>query len=127
MKFTKSPSWLVELFDALQPEVGGDRRQMFGYPVAFANGQLFCGLFADGMFVRLGENDRAELLARPGATAFSPMQGRPMREYVVLPPAMLEDEEAVIGWLRRGLAFARSLPPKGKKARPAKSARRRQP
>jgi len=26
MKFTKSPSWLVALFDAVQEEVGGDRR-----------------------------------------------------------------------------------------------------
>lgn len=70
---------------------------MFGYPLAFANDQLFCGLFADAMFVRLAEEDRAALLARPGAVVFSPMMGRPMREYVVLPQSVLEDEEAVIG------------------------------
>jgi hypothetical protein len=52
IKFSKSPSWLVQLFQALQPEVGGTPRQMFGYPSAFENGQLFTGLFADGMFVR---------------------------------------------------------------------------
>jgi len=49
------------------------------------------------MFVRLAEEDRAALLARPGAVVFSPMMGRPMREYVVLPQSVLEDEEAVIG------------------------------
>jgi hypothetical protein len=34
VKFDKSPSWLVELFQALQPEVGGVPRKMFGYPCA---------------------------------------------------------------------------------------------
>src|SRR5215468_5167920 len=98
MKFAKSPSWLVQLFQALQPEVGGMPRKMFGYPCAFENAQLFSGLFQDGLFVRLAEADRAELLAVPGAAPFAPMKARPMREYVVLPPGMLEDEEAVKGW-----------------------------
>src|SRR5438128_9549795 len=114
MKLAKSPPWLVQLFDALQPDVGGERKQMFGYPCAFANGHLFTGLFQDTLFVRLGEADRATLLASRGARSFSPMEGRPMKEYVVLPGTMLEDEEAVKRWMRRGLGFAESLPPKVK-------------
>ena len=117
----KSPQWLVQLFDALQPEIGGTRKVMFGYPTAFENSQLFTGLFADTMFVRLGERERKELLAQKGAQQFAPMKGRPMKEYVVLPPSMLEDEEAVKTWMRRGLEYARSLPAKKKKP----SARRR--
>ena len=122
MKLAKSPAWLVELFDALQPEVGGDRKQMFGYPCAFEGGNLFTGLFADTLFVRLGEADRERLLRTKGAARFEPMKGRPMREYVVLPPSMLEDEEAVKSWMRLGLDHARSLPPKGAKASKRKSA-----
>jgi TfoX/Sxy family transcriptional regulator of competence genes len=120
MKFDKSPHWLVQLFEALQGETGGTPRKMFGYPCAFENGQLFAGLFGDGMFVRLGEADRAALLSLPGATQFAPMAGRPMREYAMLPPSMLEDEEAVKSWLRRGLAFAQSLPPKAAKPKATK-------
>jgi TfoX/Sxy family transcriptional regulator of competence genes len=115
MKLAKSPGWLVDLFDALQPGVGGERKQMFGYPCAFENGNLFTGLFADGLFVRLGEADRARLLATKGAAPFEPMEGRQMREYVVLPASMLEDEEAVKSWMRLGLDYARSLPGKEKK------------
>ena len=122
MKFAKSPQWLVELFTALQPEVGGTARQMFGYPCAFENGQLFTGLFHDTLFVRLGDADRAALLATKGATPFSPMPGRPMKEYAVLPPSMLEDEDAVKSWMRRALEHARSLPPKAAK-KPGRSAR----
>src|SRR5437588_6622389 len=121
MKLAKSPAWLVELFDSLQPEVGGERKQMFGYPCVFEGGNLFTGLFADGLFVRLGEADRARLLATKGAAPFEPMKGRPMREYVVLPPSMLEDEEAVKSWMRLGLQHARSLPPKN--AKPRRSAK----
>jgi TfoX/Sxy family transcriptional regulator of competence genes len=127
MKLDKPPQWLVQLFDALQGETGGTRRQMFGNPCAFENGQLFTGLFGDGMFVRLSEPDRAALLKTPGATPFAPMAGRPMKEYVVLPPSMLEDEEAVKGWLRRGLAYAQSLPPKQPKAAKSKAAKPSKP
>ena len=123
MKFTKSPHWLVELFTALQPEVGGTPRQMFGYPCAFENGQLFTGLFADGLFVRLGEKDREELLRFKGAKPFAPMPGRPMKEYAVLPPPMLEDEDLVKSWMHRAFEYVRSLPEK-KKAAKRKRARR---
>jgi TfoX/Sxy family transcriptional regulator of competence genes len=117
MKFDKSPQWLVQLFLALQPEVGGVRRLMFGYPCAFENGHMFAGLFGDGLFVRLAEADRAALLELDGAAPFAPMKNRPMKEYAVLPPSMIEDEEAVKGWMRRGLAYAQSLPPKEKRPR----------
>ena len=120
MKFDKSPQWLVQLFKALQPEVGGDPRQMFGYPCAFVDGQMFAGLFGDGLFLRLSEEDRRTLLALPGATPFSPMPGRASTRYVVLPPAMLEDEEAVKGWMSRALAFAKTLPKKAPKTKSKK-------
>ena len=112
MKFDKSPHWLVDLFRALQPEVGGDPRQMFGYPAAFIDGQMYGGLFGDGLILRLGEADRRALLALPGAAPFSPMPGRASTNWVALPPSMLEDEEAVKSWMRRALAFAKTLPPK---------------
>jgi TfoX/Sxy family transcriptional regulator of competence genes len=118
MKFAKSPASLVQLFDALQREVGGVRKQMFGYPCAFENGHLFTGLFADGLFVRLGEPDRTRLLESKDAAPFEPMKGRPMREYVLLPLSILEDEDSVESWMRRALEYAQSLPPKEK--RPAK-------
>ena len=115
MKFDKSPQWLIQLFEALQPEVGGTPRRMFGYPCAFENGQLYSGLFGDGLFVRLSEADKSALLELPGAAPMAPM-GRPSKHFTLLPPSMLEDEEAVKGWMRRGLAHARTMPPKAPRA-----------
>jgi TfoX/Sxy family transcriptional regulator of competence genes len=123
MKFDKSPMWLVELFGALIAEVGGEPRQMFGYPCGFENGQLFAGLFGDGLFVRLGEAERAQLLDERGAKPFDPMGGRPMHEYAVVPQGWLEDEELIKQWMGRALEYARTLPPKDGKAK--KGARKR--
>jgi len=123
MKFAKSPAWLVELFQALQPEVGGAPRKMFGCPCAFDNEQLFTGVFEDGLFVRLGELERKELLALRGAKPFAPMK-RPMREYAVLPASMLEDEESVKGWMRRAREYVATLPPKRKSGAATRKRRR---
>jgi TfoX/Sxy family transcriptional regulator of competence genes len=124
VKFEKSPGWLVELFGALIAEVGGERRQMFGYPCGFESGQLFTGLFGDSLFVRLGEAERARLLDERGAKPFDPMGGRPMREYAVVPQAWLEDEELIKQWMERAREYARTLPPKGGKAKKAARKRR---
>ena len=75
-------------------------------------GNLATGLFANGWMVRLGDADLVSLLALPGATPFSPMAGRTMRGYGMLPPDVVADDAALDGWLERAIAFARSLPPK---------------
>ena len=63
----------------------------------------------------------SRLLAQPGAHLFEPMEGRPMKEYVVFPDEMLADRDALRGWMARGLAYAASLPPKEKKPRKKKA------
>lgn len=113
-KLEKSPPEMVARFEsaaARHPEAR--RRQMFGYPALFVGGNLATGLFASGWMVRLGDADLASLLALPGATPFSPMAGRTMRGYGLLPPDVVADDAALDGWLERAIAFARSLPPKG--------------
>jgi len=132
MAFPKSSPWLKELFASLLEGLACEHRQMFGYPCAFVNGQMFCGTFGNAIIVRLDEAGRAELLAVEGAAVFDPMGGRPMKEYVQFPDGMLEDEEALRGWIRRGHAYALSLPPKaarsaGRAAPAKKPATKRRP
>jgi TfoX/Sxy family transcriptional regulator of competence genes len=112
MRFEKSPPWLIQLFDAHLANTRGERRQMFGYPCGFATGNMFCGLFGADLFVRLSEGDRAELLRVPGAKTFDPMGGKPMREYVMIPRDVLDDEEGLRGWIANAFTYAESLPPK---------------
>lgn len=87
---------------------------MFGYPSAFVNGNMFMGLFADNILLRLSEPQRDELM-RMGGKTFEPMPGRPMREYVVLPASILANRGALSSWVAKSLAFGKSLPSKKKK------------
>jgi TfoX/Sxy family transcriptional regulator of competence genes len=120
MKWHKSPDALVQAFDHCLPSVAGVRRKaMFGYPCAFVNGHLFCGLHQDSLIVRLPDARRNALVAK-GASVFEPIPGRAMREYVVAPADIVADRENLRALLNEALAHASSLAPKPKKPRAAK-------
>ena len=111
--FEKSPPELVARFDAAAERLPvAQRRKMFGYPALFVGGNLVTGLFADSWMIRLGADDLAELLALPGARTFSPMPGRTMKGYGVLPPEVVADDRALDGWLARAIEFGKTLPAK---------------
>ena len=118
--FPKSPPELVARFDELAPLAGdADRKLMFGYPVCVLRGNMFMGLHSDSLILRLNPADRAEFLDRYDAMLFEPMPGRPMKEYVIVPPAVVGDDDAVADWIRRSRAYAEQLP--AKKAKKAKA------
>jgi TfoX/Sxy family transcriptional regulator of competence genes len=121
MAWRKSPPWLIASFDAAFPDdPRAERRQMFGYPAGFVNGNMFAGLHQENMVVRLGDDAREELMGYDGAAPFEPMPGRPMRGYATLPPSMLQDPHAAQRWLRVAFEHALAMPPKTKKNAAAK-------
>ena len=98
---------LVEFFDACLPRAGGvERRQMFGCPCAFVNGNMFAGLHEDRLVVRL-----------PSEAARLPcvIMGRTMKQYALIADAVVLTPKAMKGWIQRGYVFARTLPPKAAK------------
>ena len=118
MAWTKSPESLVELFDSVLPtETGVERRQMFGYPCAFVNGNMFMGLHQQNMTLRLAPDDRELFMATYGTKLFDPMGGRAMKEYPVVPDGMMDDESLLRDWIGKSLSYAGSLPKKEKKPR----------
>jgi TfoX/Sxy family transcriptional regulator of competence genes len=92
---------------------------MFGYPAAFVNGNMFAGVHQTNVVVRLSEQGRAEAIAG-GARQFEPMPGRPMREYVVIPPSQLDDRAQLSQWLDQAFRFAAAMPVKEPQPRKAK-------
>jgi TfoX/Sxy family transcriptional regulator of competence genes len=118
MPWSKSPQVLMDLFaECLPDEPGIERRKMFGYPVAFVNGNMFAGLFGDGLFARVPPDLRARLERDHGAKPFEPMAGRPMKDYLAIPDAVIADEEALAAALMAAFMVTKNLPPKLKKAR----------
>lgn len=122
-RFTKAPPEMVARFnDAIRPLMADiERRQMFGYPCAFVGSQMFTGLFQDFMHIRLSAEDRAVFLKLEGARVFEPLPGRPMKEYMVVPRAVLYSEPELQSWLRKSFDYARSLPPKLKKPKASRA------
>ena len=117
-EWKKVPSELVTRFDAALPQAADvQRRQMFGCPCAFVNGNMFAGLHEDRLMIRLPE----EAAALPAV-----IMGKTMKEYALLPNAVGLSAKAMAGWIERGYRYTRGLPPKvakAKGAKPAKSAK----
>ena len=120
MKFEKASAEMVSFFDAIAPAAGAgiEKREMFGYPCRFVNGNLFMGLHNNNMILRLPENDRADFV-KLGEKPFEPMPGRIMKEYVLVPKEMIRSR-GLKAWIDRSFSYASALPPKQKKAKKKK-------
>ena len=116
-----SPEVAAALDEALEGS-GASRRMMFGCPSYSLQGNLFAGVFGDGVFVRLSDADRAAAVSA-GGRPFEPLEGRKLRMYVVLPRAAVADREALSAWLRRSMDFVNGLPrrPRKRAAPPGKT------
>jgi TfoX/Sxy family transcriptional regulator of competence genes len=95
-------------------------RPMFGNLGAYVNGNMFMGSFGLDVGVKLGDDDRLELLAVEGAGPFGPVE-RPMGGYVALPRAWLGSERPSATWVARALEHVSALPPKAPKPRKPKA------
>lgn len=118
--WSKSPPELVELFESVFPGPPAVARPMFGFRAGFVNGNMFMSLFQDKMVLRLPDDQREELLGIPGAGDFEPMPGRPMTGYATVPPSLLDEPDALEGWVARALSYGESLPAKAPKPKAAK-------
>jgi hypothetical protein len=94
---------------ALAP--GADLREVYGHPSCVLHGNMFMGLYEDSLILRLAEPDRTEFLRRCGGRLFEPLPGRSMKEFVVVPSALVGTGE-MEDWVRRSLAYAEQLPPR---------------
>ncbi|HME55173.1 MAG TPA: TfoX/Sxy family protein [Candidatus Lokiarchaeia archaeon] len=116
MQWKKAPEDLVELVAVKMKDVPCQYRKMFGYPAYFINGNMFIGMFADKIFIRLSKEDIAELQGtHDDITPFEPVSGRAMKDYVVLPPEIYQDEELFTSLIAKSVEHTSSLLEKKKK------------
>lgn len=87
------------------------KKRMFGGLAYLLNGHMAFGLIGDELMVRCGPICYAECLGQDGVREFD-FTGRPMKGWVVVAPDRLESERELRDWMKRGLDFAASLPPK---------------
>lgn len=82
---------LDDLVAALAETADVQRASMFGMPsVKRRGGKAFAGLYGEDMVFKLSGDAHAEALALDGVRLFEPMAGRPMKQWVQVPPAHRE-------------------------------------
>ncbi len=104
----------IELLDRHVSRFAAERRQMFGFPCYFVNGNMFAGTFSNALFARLSEKDREKFDREGLGSIFEPVQGRKMMEYRVLSEKVLENQRSLDSWLESSYAYVSSLKPKRK-------------
>ena len=74
-----------EVLDGMLLDIPGVKAgKMFGLPGYYVDGKLFACVWEGGGSLKLPEKPREEILKRRGVEPFVPMEGRPMREWVLI-------------------------------------------
>lgn len=97
---------------ALRRAQGLSEKKMFGGIAFLIHGHMACGVLEKSLVLRLGNEGAEKALSEKHVRPMD-FTGKPMKSMVYVDPAGFRDDDALRNWLRRALALARSLPPKG--------------
>ena len=94
-------------------EAGLAEKKMFGGLAFLIGGNMAVGISGQGgLMVRVDPAETEALIARPHAGPFE-MRGREMKGWLRVDSEGVRTKRQLEPWVRRGVAYARSLPPKG--------------
>jgi hypothetical protein len=98
--------------EVVQDESGLTEKRMFGGLAFLVHGHLAVSASGrGGLLLRVDPAD-TERLVRPPTVRRFVMRGREMDGWLHVDPAAVETDETLHEWVRRGVGYARSLPPK---------------
>ena len=100
------------LRELLADEGGVTEKKMFGGLAFLIAGNMSVAASGQGgLMVRVAPEDTDALVAKPHARPFE-MRGREMQGWLRVDAEGLRTKRQLEPWVRRGVAYARSLPPK---------------
>jgi TfoX/Sxy family transcriptional regulator of competence genes len=103
----------ILLAAAAPPDLELMFKPMFGGILAYAYGKPLASLSDVGLALKASGALNAEFLAAPGAAALRYEPDAPAsKTYVVVPPAVLADREALRGWIVKAVAGLAATPAK---------------
>ena len=96
----------------VEQESGLTEKRMFGGLAFLINGHMAVSASGQGgLMVRIDPADTETLLRKPNARPFE-MRGREMDGWLRVDVDAEAGDDDLAPWIRRGVAYARSLPPK---------------
>ena len=100
------------LRELVQGEKGVTEKRMFGGLAFLINGNMAVSASGQGgLLLRVDPAETDELVADPNARRFE-MRGREMDGWLRIDTDGLSSDRQLEQWVARGVAYARSLPPK---------------
>jgi TfoX/Sxy family transcriptional regulator of competence genes len=88
-----------------------EEKKMFGGICFLLNGNMLVGIWKDSLIARLGPDQGEEALREPHVKVFD-ITGKPMRNWVLVEPEGVEDDDQLAGWIERAKKFVGKLPKK---------------
>jgi TfoX/Sxy family transcriptional regulator of competence genes len=98
--------------DLLGDEQGVREQKMFGGLAFLVDGNMAVAASGQGGLMVRVDPDAAQALVASSAAREMEMRGRPMRGWLRVAEADVGTASDLEAWVRRGVAYARSLPPK---------------
>jgi TfoX/Sxy family transcriptional regulator of competence genes len=86
-------------------------KKMFGGVGFLVNGNMACGVNKDDLIVRVDPDKHNTLLKKPHVRPFD-ITGRPMKGWLVVEADGVKTAKQLSTWIKEGVVFASSLPPK---------------
>ena len=106
----------LKLAERIRIDVSGIpviEKKMFGGVGYMLNGNMACGILGDDLIVRVTLDDYENLLKRAHVKIFTMKNGpRPMKGWLMVEPAGYKTAKQLADWVKMGVEFAASLPPK---------------
>jgi hypothetical protein len=97
--------------DALSRKKNVEEKKMFGGTCFLLYGNLLVGVWKDSLIARLGPDEGEAALEEPHVRVFD-ITGKPMRNWVLVEPEGVEDDDQLKAWIERATKFVRTLPKK---------------
>ena len=88
-----------------------EEKKLFGCACFLLSGNVLAGVWKDSLIVRLGPDGAEEALKEPHVKDFD-ITGKPMKGWVQVGPAGVENDDQLKGWLQRAVKFVGTLPAK---------------
>jgi TfoX/Sxy family transcriptional regulator of competence genes len=85
---------------ALARKKSVEEKKMFGGVGFLLNGNLLVGVWKDSLCGRLGPDESEAALREPHVKEFD-ITGRPMRNWVLVEPEGVEDDDQLKAWIER--------------------------
>jgi TfoX/Sxy family transcriptional regulator of competence genes len=86
-------------------------RKMMGGLTFMVGGNMCCGVMGDDLLVRVGAAEAGRALAEPATRPFDMGRGA-SASFVLIGPAGVATDEALVTWVRKALVFVATLPGK---------------